>query len=151
MLLRAVDNVGDAALRRMIETIRAAVPDRDIAVLIEQRAEAVRPAGADGLHLRDGRDYAQARRLIGPDLAIGVRCSSRDEAMTLADAGADYICFGLFDDPAPSAETLELVAWWSPLITVPCVAAPGPTEGNRRELADAGADFVAVTMDLPSK
>lgn len=143
VLLRTRDSVDGATLRNMIERMRAATPTRDIALLIEDRADPARAAGADGVHLSDAAAYPDARRLLGPDAIVGATCAGRDEAMTLADAGADYIAFGAFDDPAPTPETLDLVAWWSATITVPCVAAPGATTDDRRALAEAGADFVA--------
>lgn len=134
----------------MVAQLRAAAGSRDVALLIEDRVAMARAAGADGVHLQDAAGYAEARRLLGPDANIGVSCGSRDAAMMLADAGADYICFGDFDEPAPTDETLDLVSWWSPLITVPCVAAPGRTAEHRRMLADAGADFVAAIAQTPS-
>lgn len=133
----------------MVEGLRSATQARDIAVLVEERAERARAAGADGVHLHDASSYAAARQLLGPDDIVGVTCASRDDAMMLAESGADYIAFGAFDDPAPTAETLDNVAWWSAVITVPCVAAPGTTPDDRRALADAGADFVAVVATIP--
>lgn len=147
VLLRTQDSVGDAALRLIIEKIRAAIEGRDIALLIEERPEAAPPSAVDGVHLLNAAGYAEARRRLGRDAAIGITCASRDEAVTVADAGADYVCFGDFDDPAPKADTLDLVAWWSPLITVPCVAAPGSTAEHRQSLADAGAEFVAMVIE----
>lgn len=149
VLLRTHDRVGDAALRLMVDQVRAATEARDIVLLIEDRAGAARAVGADGVHLRDPAAYAEARRLLGPDAIVGIGCAGRDEAMTLAAAGAEYIAFGSFDDPAPTPETLDLVAWWGPLITVPCVAAPGTTADDRRALAGAGADFVALVLSTP--
>ena len=43
-----------------------------------------------------------------------------------------------------SAPIPEIVAWWSELMTVPCVAIGGITVENCRPLIDAGADFLAV-------
>lgn len=128
--------------------MRSVIEARDIALLIEGSVAAARALGADGVHLRDASAYDEARRLLGPDAIVGIGCAGRDEAMTLADAGADYIAFGGFDDPAPTADTLDLVGWWSPLITVPCVAAPGVTADDRRALTEAGADFVALVATI---
>jgi thiamine monophosphate synthase len=68
--------------------------------------------------------------------------------MTVAEAGADYVAFGGFDDDGPTEATLALTAWWAALTTVPCVAAGcgGPEDATL--LRDAGADFIAVGPSL---
>ncbi len=43
-----------------------------------------------------------ARKLLGPDLALGVTChGSRDLAMQAGEDGADYVAFGAFYPRAP--------------------------------------------------
>ena len=74
--------------------------------------------------------------------------ASRHLAIEAADAGADYVAFGAFF-PTATKETgahanVELLAWWSDLMTVPCVAIGGITTDNARPLIEAGADFLAV-------
>jgi thiamine-phosphate pyrophosphorylase len=69
--------------------------------------------------------------------------------MTAAEAGADYVAFGGFDDAAPAAPTLELTAWWAALMTVPCVAAGCGGPDDAALLRDAGADFIAVGGPWP--
>lgn len=91
--------------------------------------------------------YDEARRRLGPEMIVGVACATRDDAITVAENGADYVAFGDFDAAAPTAETLDLVQWWSALMTVPCVAAPGATPAARAALAGADADFVALRLE----
>jgi thiamine monophosphate synthase len=64
--------------------------------------------------------------------------------MTAAEAGADYVAFGGFDDSSPAAATLDLTAWWAALMTVPCVAAGCTGPDDAALLRDTGADFIAV-------
>ena len=63
--------------------------------------------------------------------------------MVAGDAGADYVAFG---DPArpPPAELLELVAWWSELFVLPCLAEGALSVADCRALAQAGADFIGA-------
>jgi thiamine-phosphate pyrophosphorylase len=92
----------------------------------------------------------EARRILGPDLMIGVTChNSRHLAMEAAEDGADYVAFGAFYPTTTKAvehmaelETLEI---WQETMEVPCVAIGGITADNAAEVARAGADFIAVS------
>lgn len=144
LLLRWQVGIDVAALRPAIDRLRVAVQERGIAVLVEGRVDLVRALSVDGVHLTAVSAYRDARRSLGPDLIVGVGCATRDEAMTAAEAGADYVAFGDFDDGAPTAPTLELTDWWGALMTVPCVAAGGARPDDAALLRNAGADFIAL-------
>jgi thiamine-phosphate pyrophosphorylase len=93
--------------------------------------------------------YADARRFVGPDAIVGVTChNSRHLAMMAAEAGADYVAFGAFFATATKDFKFradpEIIAWWSELMTVPCVAVGGITVENSGPLTKVGADFLAV-------
>jgi thiamine-phosphate pyrophosphorylase len=70
--------------------------------------------------------------------------------MSLAEAGADYIGFGLPDEvkdrDAGRARRLELVTWWAEIFTVPCVAFDVDQPEEAAELAAAGADFLGLRL-----
>jgi thiamine-phosphate pyrophosphorylase len=144
LLLRATPGLGDEAIRSVVERLRAPAGDRDIAILIEDRADLVRAAGADGVHLNMAVAYDEARRRLGPDLIVGAACGTRDEAIDVAERGADYVAFGDFDDSTPAHATLDLTAWWSEVMTVPCVGAGCADARDAARLAAAGADFIAL-------
>jgi thiamine-phosphate pyrophosphorylase len=73
---------------------------------------------------------------------------SRHLAMEAGEAGADYVAFGAFyptqTKPSRYRPDPSILAWWSGLFEVPCVAIGGITPGNATKLIDHGADFVAV-------
>jgi len=144
LLLRAEPGLADAAIKSAVERLRAAAQDRDIAILLEDRVDLVQSARADGVHLSLAVAYDEARRRLGPDLIVGVACATRDEAIDVAEHGADYVAFGDFDDPAPRPATLDLTEWWSEIMTVPCVATGCAAAGDAARLAAAGADFVGL-------
>jgi thiamine-phosphate pyrophosphorylase len=144
LLLRAAPGLADDAIRSAVARLRAAARDRDIAILIEDRVDLVQAAGVDGVHLNMAVAYDEARRRLGPDLIVGVACGTRDEAIDVAEHGADYVTFGGFDDPSPAAAILELAAWWGEVMTVPCVGAGCTNARDAARLAAAGADFIAV-------
>ncbi len=148
LLLRWQAGIDVAALRPTIDRLRVAAQERGIAVLVEGRVDLVKALSVDGVHLTHFFEYRDARRSLGPDVIVGVGCATRDDAMTAADAGADYVAFGGFDDEAPAALTVELTEWWGPLMTVPCVAAGCTGADAAALLRDAGADFIAVGAAL---
>ena len=92
---------------------------------------------------------AEARRIIGPDLTLGVTCKgSRDLAMQAGEDGADYVAFGAFYPSTTKAVAglldPEILHWWSEMMELPCCAIGGITAENCAPLVSAGADFLAV-------
>lgn len=126
----------------------------DVALLLNDRPDLAAELGCDGVHVgQEDASVASARRLMGPDAMIGATChDSRDLAMEAAEAGADYVAFGAFF-PTDTKETtyrpeLDVLTIWQETIEVPCVAIGGITVENARALADAGADFIAVSAGV---
>ena len=140
----------DDRWRRTIDALRPVTQDRDVAFLLNDRADLVRQTGCDGAHVGQTDVPArEARRLLGPDLTLGITChDSRDLAMTAGEDGADYVAFGAFypttTKDAPTRAEPELLAWWAELMELPSVAIGGITAGNCAPLVQAGANFLAV-------
>ncbi len=140
----------DAAWRGAIEAIRPVTQARDVALLVNDRVDLVRPLGCDGAHVgQQDMPAKEARRLLGPDAMLGVTChASRDLAMQAGEDGADYVAFGAFFASATKTEAapagLEVLQWWSELMELPCVAIGGITPENCGPIVAAGADFLAV-------
>jgi thiamine-phosphate pyrophosphorylase len=126
----------------------------DVAFLVNDRPDLAAKAGADGVHLgQEDAPYAEARALLGAERIVGVTChASRELAIAAAEAGADYIAFGAFfptaTKEASSHADLELLGWWSEIMTVPSVAIGGITVENCAPLVAAGADFLAVVRGV---
>ncbi|MDP3376892.1 MAG: thiamine phosphate synthase, partial [Brevundimonas sp.] len=88
--------------------------------------------------------------LLGPDAMIGVTChDSRHLAMEAAEAGADYVAFGAFFPTTTKTVEFtaspEVLTVWQETMETPCVAIGGIDASNAGALAEAGADFVAVS------
>lgn len=141
----------DAVIRTAVEVLAPIARRHDVAVLLNDRPDLARAAGCDGVHIgqQDG-SLAEARRIMGPDAMIGVTCQDdRDLAWDAAEGGADYVAFGAFY-PTDTKETvhrphLDILTVWQETVETPCVAIGGITVDNAAELAQAGADFVAVS------
>jgi thiamine-phosphate pyrophosphorylase len=127
----------------------------NVAALVAGDAPLARALGADGVHLGSTGDltaaFEAARSALGARGIVGVDAGiSRHDAMTLAEAGADYVGFGaparLNNRDKARARRDDLVAWWAEIFEVPCVAFDVEEPEEAQRLVCAGADFVAVRL-----
>jgi thiamine-phosphate pyrophosphorylase len=143
-------DVDDDAWRRAIDALRPVTQSRNVAFLLNDRAELVRATGSDGAHVgQEDMPAREARKLIGPDATLGVTCKgSRDLAMAAGEDSADYVAFGAFFPSGTKDVTRfidpDILHWWSELMELPCCAIGGITAANCGPLVQAGADFLAV-------
>ncbi len=141
----------DDAVLRACEALLPLCQSREVSFILNDRADLAARAGADGVHLGQGDgSVAEARALLDRDAEIGVTChASRHLAMEAGEAGANYVAFGsFFDSPTKPSEHRpepEIIAWWSSIFVLPCVAIGGITPANARALVEAGVDFLAVS------
>jgi thiamine-phosphate pyrophosphorylase len=140
----------DAQWRGAVAVLKPVVQERGSAFMLNDRADLAAELGCDGAHVGQ-QDMAarEARRILGPDRQLGVTChDSRDLAMQAGEDGADYVAFGAFHPTAtkdaPTRADPAILAWWSDVMELPCVAIGGITAGNCAPLVQAGADFLAV-------
>ena len=146
--LRMTETDGDglaAAARVLIPICQA----RDIAFLIDGRADIARDVGADGVHLAKPGDMENARRFLGAEAIVGVSAGgSRHAAMLAAEAGADYVSFGALHASVtlPKAVVIspDILSWWHDVMEGPCIAVGGIDAANAAALAAKGADFLAI-------
>ena len=128
---------------------------KGVAAFIADDANLAQMLKADGVHISWSKDpvsaYRNARAITGERMMIGVDAGrSRHDAMLLGEAGADYVAFGIpphVEDRATAQERqCDLVAWWSKIFEVPCVAFDVISAEQARQLSLDGADFIAVTV-----
>ncbi|MEQ8934423.1 MAG: thiamine phosphate synthase [Amphiplicatus sp.] len=153
--LRLKDRAGtpapDGEILRAAETLLPIARAADVALLINDRPDLARKAGADGAHIgQSDMSLSEARALLGDKASIGVTChASKDLALKAGAAGADYVAFGAFfqtqTKDAPIRAEPEILEWWSHATTVPSVAIGGITPENCGALVRAGADFLAAS------
>jgi thiamine-phosphate pyrophosphorylase len=143
-------NETDDTWKRAIDALRPVCQSRDVAFLLNDRADLVVETGCDGAHVgQEDMAAKEARRIMGPDLTLGVTCkASRDLAMQAGEDGADYVAFGAFY-PSGSKQVTnladpEILRWWSSMMELPCCAIGGITADNLAPLVQAGADFLAI-------
>ena len=134
-------------------TARCAALTRDTAtrLLVNDRADIARAAGADGIQLTaQSLPTHIVRRAFGSDFLIGVSTHSLAEAQAARDGDADFAVFGpVFDTPSksaygPPAGLAALRAVTSALTPFPVIAIGGITRANMHEALAAGAQGIAA-------
>jgi thiamine-phosphate pyrophosphorylase len=147
-------DVPDDVVAAAVDALMPIAQARGVAVILNDRPDLAARLGCDGVHIgqADGT-LAEARRTVGPDRMIGVTChDSLHLAMEAAEGGADYVAFGAFfptaTKDAPTRADPELLTGWQEAMVIPCVAIGGITVTTARELATAGADFLAVSAGV---
>lgn len=137
-----------------VDVLSPIIQSRGGAVILNDDPVLAARLKCDGVHLgQDDMPLAEARKIMGPGAMIGVTChDSRHLAMEAAEAGADYVAFGAFfpttTKVAPTRAEPEILSIWQEVMEVPCVAIGGITAENARDLAAAGADFLAVSAGV---
>lgn len=75
--------------------LRRITAGTDTLFIVNDRPDIALMSGADGLHLgQDDLPAAEARRLIGPELLLGLSTHNLDQVRAANDAPVDYIGFG---------------------------------------------------------
>ena len=146
VLLRLKDSDERGQINSAKTLVRVA-QDKDVALIVETRAQLAARAGADGAHLTGIEAFTEALPSLKPDRIAGCGgLASRHDAMLAAEAGADYVMFGEPDEggvrPAFAAIE-ERVGWWAEVFEIPCVGYAA-TLDEVAALVFAGADFVAL-------
>jgi thiamine-phosphate pyrophosphorylase len=119
----------------------------DVALVIADHHRLVAPLGLDGVHLTASRTpIREVRKALGPDRIVGAFAgTSRHIAITLAEAGADYVALGPVGETGALGDGSragdDLFQWWSEMIETPVVAEGGVTPADAARLAPF-ADFV---------
>ncbi len=153
-LLQYRNKSGDA--RRMLDQARE-LKHRlgdSVRLIMNDRADLCLAAGFDGVHVgQDDLPPESARRVIGPNLMLGVSTHSPEQVIAADKTSADYIAIGPVFATSSKARPdpvvgVEGVRVGRRLTCKPLVAIGGITRDNCRAVADAGADSVAVISDL---
>ena len=132
------EGASEEALCDILNSVRPLTHARDVALLIENRADVAGKTGCDGVQLPPNPAAIRAvKQALGEDVIVGADCgSSRHLAMVAGEAGADYVVF--------DAKDPETITWWAELMEPPCVAWGGITQESAPALVQAGADFLMV-------
>ncbi len=123
-------------------------------LIMNDRADLCVAAGFDGVHVgQEDLSPEGARKVIGPNLWLGVSTHNPEQVALADKTCADYIAIGPVSatsskmNPDPVVG-LEGVRRARALTSKPLVAIGGITRANAWSVIEAGADSIAVISDL---
>jgi thiamine-phosphate pyrophosphorylase len=151
--LRAKD-APDGVFHALARASVAAAHRHGALLIVNDRADVARLAGADGVHVgQDDLSPEEVRAILGAEAIVGLSTHALDQLARGLHAPIDYVAVGpVF--PTPSKKNpdplvgLELVTQARQATTLPLVAIGGITRANAPSVVAAGADGVAVISDL---
>jgi thiamine-phosphate pyrophosphorylase len=143
----------ERTLVNRVKTLAATVQAAGAALIIAVQGEAdlatiAARGGADGVHLNGAPDLIRGlRERLKGERAIGTSGGrTKDEAMTLGEAGVDYLLFGepRADGSLPPLDAVaERAGWWAEIFETPC-AVYAPTLDSVPQLVATRAEFIAL-------
>ena len=110
--------------------------------------------GADGVHVgQDDLPVPEIRKLVGPNMAIGLSTHSPEQARAAVEAGADYIGVGPIFATRTKKDVCEPVGFdyldhVVRNIDLPFVAIGGIKAHNIEEVARHGASCIAMVSEI---
>ena len=111
---------------------------------------------ADGVHVgQEDLPVEAVRRLVGPDMIIGLSTHTPDQARAAVASGADYIGVGPIyptqtKKDVCAAVTLDYLDWVVANITLPFVAIGGIKRHNIADVIAHGARCCAIVSEFVS-
>jgi thiamine-phosphate pyrophosphorylase len=141
--------MGDSAFQALAERVVPIAQRADVAVVVAGDSRVAGRAKADGLHIDEGIEAAaDAVEKFQPKLIVGVgHVKDRHGALEIGELRPDYVFFGKLDgDIKPEAhpKMLALAEWWASMVEIPCIVMGGTGIASALEVAETGAEFVAM-------
>ncbi len=142
--------LGIEAFTAVARRVREICARHEVTFIVNDRVEAAREIGADGVHLgRADASISEVRAILGADTIIGASTGSVGDALAAGNNGADYVGFGhIFPTTSKVKSTppvgvgglVDLCSY----VNVPVIAIGGITAENALEVLRAGAHGIAV-------
>ncbi len=136
--------------------VRELLTGTGVPLIINDRIDVALAVGADGVHLgQTDMHIADARRVVGSSMLIGISAECVEDAVRAQAEGADYIGISpVFSTPTKTdtapALGLDGVALIRAAVSLPLVGIGGIGPGNAAELIRAGCDGIAVVSAIVS-
>ena len=134
--------------------LREVTKKHGVTFIVNDHIDVALAVGADGIHVgQDDLPLDEVRRIVGPDMVIGISTHQIDEAIQAEKGGADYIGVGpIF--PTNSKEdvvdpvTTSYIQQIEAEISIPYVAIGGIKRHNLKQVMDAGAKRVCMITEI---
>lgn len=143
----------DRELLDYLRMIREITRDCDVLLIVNDRPDLAVLCDADGVHVgQEELRVAEARRIVGSEILVGVSTHDLEQAREAVMDGADYLGVGpVFPSSTKQfAEFagLKFVAEVAREVALPWYAIGGINETNIGELRAAGAERIAVSAAI---
>lgn len=139
---------------REARSLQLLLQHQRIPLIINDRLDVALAIGADGVHLgQNDMPLADARRLVGEKMIIGISAENLADAVTAEQEGADYIGISPVFATATKKDTavplgLAGIRLIRRAVKIPLVGIGGVNAGNIRDIVCAGADGAAVVSAI---
>ena len=139
----------DQQFQRRAERLVPLIQAAGAAALVAGDSRVAGRARADGLHMTGNTgELAEAIEKFTPKLIVGAGgVAERHVALEVGELQPDYIFFGKLEgDIKPEAhpKSLALGEWWASMVEIPCIVMGGNDVASALEVAETGAEFVAL-------
>jgi thiamine-phosphate pyrophosphorylase len=146
-------HASDDELIEAAERFRAVCDDHGALFVVNDRPEIALQVGADGVHVgQDDLPVEAVRRLLGPDVFIGLSTHAPDQFDAGLASDADYLSVGpVWATPTKEgrpAAGLDYVRYAASNATKPWFAIGGIDQHNIREVVAAGATRAVVVRAI---
>jgi thiamine-phosphate pyrophosphorylase len=145
-------NLPDGELLRRAREVRILTAQAKARFILNDRPDLARLAGADGVHIgQEDLSVRDTRRIVGPNLIIGVSTHDRAQLDAAILAGAGYLGVGpVFPSVTkefsePELAGLAFVQAAAETTNLPWFAIGGITEENLDRVLQSGATRIAVS------
>jgi thiamine-phosphate pyrophosphorylase len=146
-------NHSPAEIEKVAGELRSITTEGGVPLIINDHPEIARNVRADGVHLgQDDLPIADARKIVGPECAVGKSTHSLDQAIRAFHEDADYIGFGpIFATPTkPDYPPIGFddIAKVHESVRVPIFCIGGIKLDNLSKVIEAGARRVVIVSGL---
>jgi thiamine-phosphate pyrophosphorylase len=146
-------HASDDELLEAAERFREACDEHGALFVVNDRPEIALQAGADGVHVgQDDLPVDAVRRLVGPDVLIGLSTHAPEQFDAALASDADYLSVGpIWATPTKEgrpATGLDYVRYAAANATKPWFAIGGIDPGNIDEVVAAGATRAVVVRAI---
>jgi thiamine-phosphate pyrophosphorylase len=148
-------NLDSASLLALADRLVTLARSYDAAVIVNDRADVARMAGAAGVHVgQEDLTAGEARRVVGPEAIVGVSTHTLEQVEAAVSEPVSYIAVGpvfgtTTKDTGYTAVGLELIAAAAARAgALPIVGIGGIAPDRAPGVLAAGAASVAVISDL---
>jgi thiamine-phosphate pyrophosphorylase len=145
--------LSDRELLHRARQVRRYTRQHKLLFIVNDRPDIARLVEADGVHLgQDDLSVADARRIVGPDLLIGVSTHTIEQVRQAVLDGADYLGIGpVFPSATKTFDHfpgLEFIRAASIETSLPAFALGGISPANVAQVVAAGARRIAVSSAI---